>query len=635
MFQTRFFFLLGLIAGTLCTSPANAQIEPTDFLTDSVSYIWPTDASRYLSSTFAETRSAHLHSGIDIRTWGREGYRVFASRDGYVYRIGMGPSGYGNVIYLRHNDGSFTVYAHLNRFEPELQAYADSIRLIDYRFELDHYPEQDQLEYKQGDVIGFSGSTGVGPPHLHFEIRSANYVPVNPLLSNLSVEDDLSPVFSRLAVEFLDGPGLRRTGHTVIPVSEGDDVYRFDEVTVSGPFGLAVNVYDRANNTPNVYAVHSLMLVSESDTLFKATADYFSFMDAGNMFLDRSYPILSQTRRGYQRLYRVSGNQLPFYDKTVNEGILDLPEGLHEFTVIAKDIYGNESRAALTVRSTRSDTFSQSVSDVNYVPAYPSFDGPNSYPLYQSKPGFRSVSNFMLASASDQIMAPSRVSDDPLFISAERMSARKVLTPGMYDVLHTPDQKLWLQFSETSLFDSLDVKVNISENTSGDELSISFNPTDIPLQQPVYLSVILPEGVKNRDGLALYSVDNHRERESFQPSSISNGILRTGLSRIRDLKLRIDPNAPWVGSASFRKNLAGNHILVIPTVDPDSGIDYRRSTIRINGDRGIVEYDPDTDWLIYYHPDFTPQASNTITYEIFDGAGNSRTGEFTLPGPGR
>jgi hypothetical protein len=613
---------------------AMAQSEPTDFLTDSVSYIWPTDASRYLSSTFAETRSAHLHSGIDIRTWGREGYNVFASRDGYVYRIGMGPSGYGNVIYLRHNDGSFTVYAHLNRFEPGLQAYADSIRLIDYRFELDHYPERKKLEYKQGDVIGFSGSTGVGPPHLHFEIRSANYVPVNPLLSNLSVDDDLPPVFSQLAVEFLDGPGLRRTGHSVIPVSSTDNGdIDFGEITVNGPFGFAVNVHDRANNTPNVYAVHSLMLVSESDTLFNSTADYFSFTNAGNMFLDRSYPILSQTRRGYQRLYRVSGNRLPFYEKAVNEGVLDLPEGLHEFTVIARDIYGNETSANVTVRSAPTESPNRPISEVEYVPAYPSFDDQNSYPLYQWQPGFRRVSNYLLASASDELMAPSRMTDETLFISAERMSARKVVSPGMYDVLHTPDQKVWLQFSEESLFDSLDVKVNISESASSDELNITFNPTDIPLQQPVNLNLMLPESLQNRDGLALYSLDHHRDRESFQPSSISGGILRTELSHIRDLKLRRDPQAPWVGNARFRKNLGGRHILVIPAVDQDTGIDYRRSTIQINGNRGIVEYDPDTDWLIYYHPDFIPQPSNVISYEIFDGAGNSRAGEITLPSP--
>ncbi|WP_242978940.1 M23 family metallopeptidase [Rhodohalobacter mucosus] len=608
-----------------------AQNAPTEFLTDSVTYIWPTDASRYLSSTFAETRSAHLHSGIDIRTWGREGYKVFAARDGYVYRIGMGPSGYGNVIYLRHADGSFTVYAHLNRFEPDLQAYADSIRLIDYRFELDHYPRQQQIYYKQGDVIGFSGSTGVGPPHLHFEIRSPDYTPINPLLSNLSVADNLPPVFSRLAVEYLDSGTLHRTGHSVIPVRNENGAYHFGEITVSGPAGLAVNVHDRANRTPNVYAVHSLVLVSESDTLFKATADYFSFANGNNMFLDRSYPILSQTRRGYQRLYKVSANRLPFYSKSVNEGVLDLPEGTHELQIVARDIYGNESTAGLTVRSTAS--VDKPLSDGVYIPAYPSFEFQNPYPLYRWDTDFKRLSNLLLASSSSGLSVTTQASSQPVLVSAERMSARKTIAPGEYDILHTPNQKLWLQFSEASLFDSLDVKVSISENPASGDLSVAFSPTDLPLQQPVILNMILPDNMRNQDGLALYEIDHNRDRESFIPSRVSGGVLRAGLTRIRDLRLDRDNRAPWTGTPSFKKNLAGQHILVIPTVDRDSGINYRKSTILINGERGIIEYDPDRDWLIYYHPEFTPDASNEITYEVFDGVGNSRTGSATLRAP--
>ena len=34
---------------------------------------------------------------------------------------------------------------------------------------------------KKGDIIGYSGSTGIGTPHLHFEIRNANEQPLNPL----------------------------------------------------------------------------------------------------------------------------------------------------------------------------------------------------------------------------------------------------------------------------------------------------------------------------------------------------------------------------------------------------------------------------------------------------------------------
>ncbi len=79
-------------------------------------YLWPTEASPYLTSTFAETRSAHFHAALDIKTWGQRGYEVYATRDGVVDRIAIGPRGYGKVVYLKHNDGSYSVYAHLLSF---------------------------------------------------------------------------------------------------------------------------------------------------------------------------------------------------------------------------------------------------------------------------------------------------------------------------------------------------------------------------------------------------------------------------------------------------------------------------------------------------------------------------------------
>ncbi|HDL17610.1 MAG TPA: hypothetical protein ENH29_00985 [Bacteroidetes bacterium] len=62
-------------------------------------YLWPTDAGHNLTSSFAEFWSGHFHAGIDIKTWGREGYKVFATRSGYVWKVRISPFGYGRVIY--------------------------------------------------------------------------------------------------------------------------------------------------------------------------------------------------------------------------------------------------------------------------------------------------------------------------------------------------------------------------------------------------------------------------------------------------------------------------------------------------------------------------------------------------------
>ncbi len=94
------------------------------------------------------------HSGVDIAA--REGTPVVAARAGTVERAG--PAGtYGNLIVLRHADGSETRYAHLS---------AIAVRPGD--------------TVAAGAPIGAVGSTGRSTgPHLHFEVRR-NGRPMDP-----------------------------------------------------------------------------------------------------------------------------------------------------------------------------------------------------------------------------------------------------------------------------------------------------------------------------------------------------------------------------------------------------------------------------------------------------------------------
>ena len=53
----------------------------------------PLDIPIYLSATFGELRPNHLHAGLDIKTQGVEGKKVYAVADGYISRIGVSPYG--------------------------------------------------------------------------------------------------------------------------------------------------------------------------------------------------------------------------------------------------------------------------------------------------------------------------------------------------------------------------------------------------------------------------------------------------------------------------------------------------------------------------------------------------------------
>ena len=50
-------------------------------------YTAPLDFKMLLSGTFGELRGNHFHAGIDIKTEGVEGQKVYSIADGYISRI--------------------------------------------------------------------------------------------------------------------------------------------------------------------------------------------------------------------------------------------------------------------------------------------------------------------------------------------------------------------------------------------------------------------------------------------------------------------------------------------------------------------------------------------------------------------
>ncbi|HEU5209250.1 MAG TPA: M23 family metallopeptidase [Longimicrobiales bacterium] len=86
-----------------------------------------------------------IHEGVDIAA--PEGSDVRAMSQGRVSYAGA-MAGYGNVVFLRHNTGIVTVYAHLSSI---------AVRA-------------DQL-VNRGDVVGRVGRSGnASGAHLHFEV---------------------------------------------------------------------------------------------------------------------------------------------------------------------------------------------------------------------------------------------------------------------------------------------------------------------------------------------------------------------------------------------------------------------------------------------------------------------------------
>jgi murein DD-endopeptidase MepM/ murein hydrolase activator NlpD len=115
--------------------------------------MWPIQGK--ITSPFGP-RGKRFHGGIDIRSPSYQ--EVKAAMDGEVILARNTQTGYGKVVFLRHDQGFTTIYGHLNVI---MAKEGEAVR--------------------QGQSIGGVGSTGKSTgPHLHFELRH-NSRPLNPL----------------------------------------------------------------------------------------------------------------------------------------------------------------------------------------------------------------------------------------------------------------------------------------------------------------------------------------------------------------------------------------------------------------------------------------------------------------------
>ncbi len=509
----------------------------------------------------------------------------------------------------------FTVYAHLQRFNDQFQSIADSIRLQDFSFEMDAFLDTLGIQVNQGDVIGYTGSTGIGPPHLHFEIRDSMETPINALRTNLAIQDNLPPVFSSLIVEPLTKNsrvnGVATSSYTRAGKDNG--VYDFGEVSLKGEAGLAVNVYDRANDVYNAYAVYSLALVQDSDTLFYQELNRFDYNESNEMFLDRIAPFGSN-RRGHQRLYRKDGSDNPFYLISTKRAEITAPDSSTTYTIIASDYFGNTSKATISfARDTLSERFPVSLNsdtdDWYWSENWVSPDLQNTIDLSELNKG-------LPWEGSQQII--------PVDSSKQLMFAR--ITPGSSQKIITPDRQLTLRFNKNAFFDTMSIVTRYS--MGNEENRISIQPEMLPTKSNFGLEFFLGDYFEEDNNYRLFRIDTSDGDTSYVDSELMGRTIHARPSALGEFTVLADNVAPEISYFNIYKTDYGKWLASVRVTDKLTGIKSSSAKFFVNGQRGIAEYDYEEELLIYYLPDFKPQTVNTAFVEIKDKAGNKASKEF-------
>lgn len=320
--------------------------------TDLSDYVWPTDAGNIGTSTFGEYRRTHFHGGIDISTGNGIGYRVFAVRDGYVARVRVSPTGYGKMLYVRHEDGYYSTYAHLSHFNAEIDAFVLREQLKQEAYPVDIECSTNRFPVKKGELIAYTGDTGVGTPHLHFEIRDENLEPINPLLcTQFSFPDHIAPVIKKIAISTLgDYSTIGGTPDArvlkVHPVKK--NVYRVTEtIQVTGDLGFGVSASDMSNGSRFRHGVYSHKLFLDDTLMFTVELDRVPGKNAHEIGLYYDRLLQEQGRGRFEKLYAESPSSLLFYSpRHPNAGVIhtsEFAEGPHTFRIVSTDFNENSS----------------------------------------------------------------------------------------------------------------------------------------------------------------------------------------------------------------------------------------------------------------------------------------------------
>jgi murein DD-endopeptidase MepM/ murein hydrolase activator NlpD len=318
----------------------------------------PIDIDMYLSGNFGELRSNHFHAGIDIKTQGVIGHRIYASADGYVSRIKVEAAGYGNTLYLTHPAGYTTVYAHLDRFRKDIAEFVREKQYSRRQHAMNIFPGREDFPVSKGDMIAFSGTSGYSfGPHLHYEIRdAANQEPLNVLLFGFDIEDIVAPRYRSLYLYTMGEDNPPNNSYEKIRIELKAENGRYylkatDTLIGWGNMGFGIEAYDYLNGAHNRCGLYRIQMFVDEDLKYEWQMDRFPFSKARyiNSYID--YHERVTNGKLVQKTFVEPNNRLDLYRKVENSGIMDLSEDRSfDIRFVIADAYENTSELNFVIR---------------------------------------------------------------------------------------------------------------------------------------------------------------------------------------------------------------------------------------------------------------------------------------------
>lgn len=278
--------------------------------------------------------------------------------------------GFGRAIYLSHANNYSSVYGHLDRLTDshKLEQTYQLFSLMSTGYSFFTYFPEGYIPVQRSEQIAWSGEMGVGPAHLHFELKRGKDLFLNPLQhSFMDFADDSIPVIQYLRVYTpgitIDGKTTNRCQAVLEQRGGNTNTYRCRELLeVDGTWALKIQTYDQANAI-NLLGPDSITLFLEDQKKYELSLGSFLRGKSANeawmswYVFDSTYSGFSPVRYTYNLYWPQKANLASFVSFEENKGWFDasswaLGETRNVY-VRVKDGNGNTAVIRATVKKVR------------------------------------------------------------------------------------------------------------------------------------------------------------------------------------------------------------------------------------------------------------------------------------------
>jgi len=560
---------------------------------------YPLDSLPNLASPFGGLRPNHFHSGIDLRTNGKEGLPVYAAADGMISRIKVQRGGYGKAIYIDHPNGYTTVYGHLQQYKGPVAQWIHQYQYINESFEFDKIFLRPFLAVKKGDTIGLSGNSGGSSgPHLHYEIRNTHTENIiNPGLLGLIPFDTLDPAIEQVLIYKFVTEGLLLK-KKIVPNSKNcqliDSFWVMKDTLFldADTYGFGMETYDFIHNSRDHKDVFTYSLLQNNKLVFRHMLDNFAFSESKyiNAHLDFPYYKINQTR--IQKCFVDDGNEFSTYTFDKRRGRVRFePNDNGELLFQSSDISGNTCylKIPFQITSVQPDL--------------------------------------------DKIVYKNSILGKP------------AIYPGK--VTHISRPGLDIKMNPKSVYDTVYYDIEINPTKKGTlSPEYAFHTSNVPIHAAFEIAIkvdYVPDYLKSK--LLLAYSNSKSNYLSSAGGTYSNGWVRGTGSNFGDYSVVLDSIAPTIKKIRFKNDDDASDSLRFDFEITDNFSGIKSVTGYINGTWILLDYDPKNNQVtyrfdeVYYSESDKLKASAeglvpsflVLKLKVEDYRGNKNEKEFEIP----